>query len=95
LLIDKFVLSLWCNIARIKKLLKMANYKKEYWNKSKTKCVMITRSKLSDGYNYYLTVLRKGGLHNSYVIDESIKQKESILSEAEAIKQAKRLINVV
>ena len=68
----------------------MANYKKEYWNKYKTKCVIITRGIFSDGYNYYLMVINKG-MYGKMVIDGTFKQKE-ILSEKEAIKTAKKLL---
>ena len=74
----------------------MANYKKEYWNKAKTKGVLISRSKLADGFNYYLTYMTlsffKLNNKNAYVINDSYKQKESIMSEAKAITQAKKLI---
>lgn len=68
----------------------MENYKKEYWNKSKTKYVTVTRSKFSDGYNYYLIVINKG-MYGEIVIDDTFKQKE-ILTEKEAIKTAKKLL---
>ena len=68
----------------------MGNYKKEYWNKPKTKCVIITRTKLSDGYNYYLMVIKKG-MYGKMVVDDSLKQKE-ILSEKDAITTAKKLL---
>ena len=69
----------------------MANYKKEYWNKAKTKGVLISRSKLADGFNYYLTYMTLGAF-KTYVINDSYKQKESIMSEAKAIAEAKKLI---
>ena len=68
----------------------MANYKKEYWNKTKTKQAIITRSKYADGYNYYITIVKKGNF-SSFVIDSSYKQKE-ITSEQKAIEEAKRAI---
>jgi len=68
----------------------MTNYKKEYWNELKTKGVIINRTKLSDGYNYYLTLINGS---NTSFINESYKQIESILSEKKAIQQAKKLIN--
>jgi hypothetical protein len=81
--------TLWCigNQTSI-----MANYKKEYWNKAKTKGVIISRSKLADGFNYYLTYMTLNAF-KTYVINNSYKQKESIMSEAKAIAEAKKLIN--
>jgi hypothetical protein len=67
------------------------NYKKEISNKSKSKIVIITRTKLSDGYNYYLMLLTLNP-SKKYVIDGRYKQKNSILSEASAIKEAKSLL---
>ena len=67
------------------------NYKKEISNKSKSKIVIITRTKLSDGYNYYLMLLTLNS-SKKYVIDGRYKQKNSILSEASAIKEAKSLL---
>lgn len=67
------------------------NYKKEISNKAKTKFVIITRTKLSDGYNYYLMLLTLAS-NKKFVINESYKQKQSILSEAKAITEAKKLL---
>jgi hypothetical protein len=69
----------------------MKAYKKEVSNSAKTKFVIITRSKLSDGYNYYLTLLSKQS-SGRILINESYKQKESILSEKLAIATAKKLL---
>lgn len=70
----------------------MVNYKKEYWNKDKTKGVLISRRKFPDGFNYYLTYMTLGVFKTTYVINESYKQKEDIMSEAKAISEAKKLI---
>jgi hypothetical protein len=67
------------------------NYKKEISNKSKSKIVIITRTKLSDGYNYYLMLLTLNS-SKKYVIDGRYKQKNSILSEVSAIKEAKSIL---
>jgi len=69
----------------------MKAYKKEVSNAAKTKIVIITRSKLSDGYNYYLTLLGKQSSGKIFV-NESYKQKDSILSEKLAIATAKKLV---
>ncbi len=69
----------------------MTGYKKEVSNTSKTKFVIITRSKLSDGYNYYLTLLSKNSSGKVF-INESYKQKDSINSEKEALAVAKKIV---
>lgn len=69
----------------------MKAYKKEVSNSSKTKFVIITRSKLSDGYNYYLTLLSRQSSGKVF-INESYKQKESIMSEKLALETAKKLV---
>jgi len=66
-------------------------FKKEYWNKAKTKGVLISTSNLADGVNYYLTYITLSHF-NTYFINESYKQKESIMSKGKAISEAKRLI---
>jgi hypothetical protein len=69
----------------------MKGYKKEVSNSTKTKIVIITRTKLSDGYNYYLMLL---GKHPSGImfVNQTYKQKNSILSEREALATAKKLV---
>ena len=69
----------------------MKGYKKEVSNSTKTKIVIITRTKLSDGYNYYLTLLGKHSSGKMFV-NETYKQKNSILSEREALATAKKLV---
>lgn len=65
-------------------------YLKQYWNESKSKSIIITRLLLSDGYNYYITVLNVG-FNGALFIDESFKQDE-ILSEKKAIETAKNTL---
>ena len=72
----------------------MTSYKKQYWNEAKTKSVLIHRTRLSDGYNYYIMLLAKAWSVNSPLfINESFKQVDEILSEESAIKIAKELCN--
>jgi hypothetical protein len=61
-------------------------------NSERTKKVTITRTKLSDGYNYYLNVFVLNG-YNHFIVSDKYKQKESILSKRKAIEVAEQLIN--
>lgn len=67
-------------------------YKKQVANTNNTKFVFISRTKLSDGYNYYLTLLQRDYLGRFY-INESYVQKNSILSEKEALATAKKVVS--
>jgi len=60
-------------------------------NSERTKKAIITRVKLSDGYNYYYTIYSLNA-HNHLVINEGYKQKESIYSKREAIEIAESLL---
>jgi hypothetical protein len=62
-------------------------------NPEKTKKVEITRVKLTDGYNYYLTLYIYNFSFNCYLISFSFKQIESITSKSKAIAVAEKLIN--
>lgn len=56
------------------------------------KCVTINRQLLSNGYNYYLTLLKWSEEHNFYYIDDSYKQPE-ILSYKAALEQTDKILN--
>lgn len=60
-------------------------------NSERTKKVIITRTKLSDGYNYYLSVMTLN-IWKNWQINDSYKQKESIYSKREAIEVAEALL---
>ena len=60
-------------------------------NSEKTKKVTITRTKLSDGYNYYLNVTSLNA-YNHTIINGSYKQIESIFSKRKAIEIANSLL---
>ena len=70
----------------------MKGYKKEVSNKDKTIIVLITRTKLSNGYNYYLMLMTKSSNGKFFVWNEGYKQKKTILSEKEAIETAKKVV---
>ena len=61
-------------------------------NAERTKKVEITRTKLSDGYNYYITLYIFNLSFNSYFINSNYKQTESLLSKKKAIEIAENLI---
>ena len=50
-------------------------------NSERTKKVEITRVKLANGYNYYLTLYVYNFSFNCYLISSNFKQKESINSK--------------
>ena len=60
-------------------------------NSERTKKVIITRNKLSDGYNYYLNVMCINA-YNHTIINGGYKQIESIFSKREAIEIAESLL---
>jgi hypothetical protein len=60
-------------------------------NAERTRKVVITRTMLSDGYNYYLTLLALSPLFNDFVIIDYC-QKETILSKQKAIEIAENLV---
>jgi hypothetical protein len=66
---------------------------KEIYNDNKTKLVMINRSLLADGYNYYTTLLVLNLQHNIYFIDDNHKQKEEIKSYKAALNYANNILN--
>ncbi len=53
--------------------------------------VLINRTLLADGYNYYLSLFIKG-YDNFFYINDNYQQKESILSEKAARIEANRLL---
>ena len=57
------------------------------------KKVVITRSKLSDGYNYYLMMIVYSEAFNCEFWNENYRQTESILSLNKAIETAKGWLN--
>jgi hypothetical protein len=59
-------------------------------NAERTRKVLITRTMLSDGYNYYLTVLAFNPLVNGFVT-VNYSQTETILSKQKAIEIAENL----
>ena len=61
-------------------------------NSERTKKVVITRNKLSDGYNYYISIFVLNA-YNHLVVSNKYIQKESILSKQKAIEIADKLIN--
>jgi hypothetical protein len=62
-------------------------------NAERTKKAEITRTKLSDGYNYYITLYTFNSSFNSYFINSNFTQTESILSKIKAVEVAENLIN--
>ena len=62
-------------------------------NAERTKKAEITRTKLSDGYNYYITLYTFDLSFNSYFINSSFKQSKSISSKIKAVEIAENLIN--
>jgi hypothetical protein len=62
-------------------------------NAERTKKAEITRTKLSDGYNYYITLYTFNSSFNSYFINSNFIQTESILSKIKAVEVAENLIN--
>jgi hypothetical protein len=56
------------------------------------KKVLITQTKLADGYNYYLTKLDYSHALDNWFVNSDYKQPEDIHSFDEAKRQAKELI---
>lgn len=69
----------------------MAKFK-DIYNKTKTAYVSVSRTKLSDGYNYYLTVFTKALFGKGFVINENKKQTKTILSAKDAFIEARKLL---
>jgi hypothetical protein len=67
---------------------------KTIYSTDKTKYVTINRQLLSDGYNYYITLLQYSPDHLFYYIVDSYKQPE-ILSYKAALQEADRVLNNV
>lgn len=63
----------------------------EILSESKKEKISIVRSKLADGYNYYLTLQILNG-NNVFIVSDRYKQTESIYSKKEAIKTAKKAL---
>jgi len=60
--------------------------------KTDSKKVIISRTKLSDGYNYYLMLLRYSSVWKDWYIVTDFNQGGTIVSKKEAIKRAKAAI---
>ena len=65
---------------------------KTIYSEDKIRCVQINRTLLSDGYNYYITLLQYSRDDLFYYIVDSYKQPE-ILSYKEALKEANNILN--
>jgi hypothetical protein len=63
------------------------------YNSERTKKAIINRTKLSDGYNYYITLFILCSMTNEFIINDNHKQFFSIKSLNDAVNYADNLIN--
>ena len=64
----------------------------EIYNDEKTKKITIARTKLSDGYNYYITVYNYNSSFKMFTINSNYIQKKEIFSKRDAIETAKKIL---
>lgn len=62
-------------------------------NAERTKKVIITRSLLSDGYNYYLMLVNYNEYSKQWFIDDNYRQIVEITSKIEAIEKAEDILH--